>query len=652
MKMPAERGRVASWISGKKINLEQLHRGRQLMWDFDRRLLNQVYRQPAGFIRGQTTSPGTAAVIESAEPRNVVRLGLDIMTQRDIRWQALIHDQEAQEQDAINDFEQVSAGVYRDAVKNYRRTGGRALLRDLDWYILMGGFAVAPLVMSGPNGTRFTARILDPRDVFAEYDPEGISWVAHAYRTKISEVRPRVVAAQTRAQQRRNGVGWNAQALMQMSDNDHVDVINAFWWEEDDAPQGKGVYNALLVAGHLVKPPTMEKQFASVQDAINTGPSSGAPPKNIIGTITGPRPDELLDHTATSWEGILAPARRSFIDLDTLLGYSAEIVRRNALGRYIQRTRTGQPRMNRGQFRDMELGTMAIGEDIIPVPPPTSPAERNELLTYYLQSIQRSTLSFTAFGSLGLEISGVTVDSLNKATQSVLNPYVDASQYAVAEMVMSLLNQFRLGDFKAVSLQVRSRGKDASISERLFIKDYDSKDLPKTTILVATQPLSLPDTTLQRIQAVRTALGDNRQIMSEQTAYEVLLQDMIPDSKIEQDRIDKDKVRTSPQADALAVMNGLREVIADANSRGDREMAMMALNILQATLAQFEQLIAGQGQRVAGIDAQREAQGGPAVTEPSPEVQPPEASGAPPDRVNPGSRAVPSLLERRTRNTR
>ena len=459
------------------------------------------------------------------------------------------------------------------------------------------------------------------------------------------EVRPRVIARATR----KDGKGWNAAKVVSLNDKDRVEVINAFWWEED-GPEGRGVYNALVVAGSLVKVPTLARQFALVSDAINTGPAAGAPPRNMVGVINGPIPDEVLDFTATAWEGLLAPARKTYVDLDTLLSHSAEIIRRNALGRYIQRTRTGQPRMTRDQFRNMELGQMAIGEDIIPVPPPTSPAERNELLSYFTQSLQRSTLSFTAFGSLGLEISGVTVDSLNKATQSVLNPYVETSQYAIAEMVMSLLNQFQLGNFAAVSLEIRSRGREGNISERLFIKDYDSNELPKTTILKVTQPLSLPDTTLQRITAARTAVGDQRPILSDWAIDEFLLQDMVPDHKIEQDRKAAERVRSSPQADALATINGLQQFARDALSRGETVMANMALTLIQSTLAQFQQQIAGQAEATAGIDAQRQAQVVGAVTAPSPEIAPPEASGAPPDRVNPGSKAVTDLLSRRTRN--
>ena len=620
MQMPSDKSQVGAWVRDKLIERQLFYRGREEGFLIDRRLLLQAYREE---VRGQ-------ASITSAEPRNAVRLALDILTQKEVRLQALIHDQEADEQDRINDFEQFAAGVWREVGRNYRLSGGRDLLRDLDWFIVMGGFAVMPLVANGPRGPRFTVRILDPKDVFPEYDADGMSWVAHAYKTTMKEAKPRFL-------KQRGKKGWHIAALSEKSDRDEILVTNAFWLEED------GVYNALVVDGVTVKEAVVEPQFGDRLSAIITGPSSGNPHRHPLG-------DEAvgaaIDWTGYAWEGLLAPARQTYVHLDNLLSYSAEIVRRNALGRYVQNTKTGQPRITPQQFRSMELGTMQTGEGIIPVPPPTSPAERNELLTYFTGSLQRSTLSFTAFGSLGLEISGVTLDSLNNATQSVLNPFKSASQYVIAEMLMSLVDQFRLGKFKKVSLEVRGSGE---MGERLFIKDYDAKDLPKTSILLATQPLSLPDTTLARITAARTAVGDNRQLVAEEILHEKVLADLIPDAHLNRKLIDKDKVRNSPQADALSVMSGLREVIQDAQSRGDRDMAMLALTIMQATIGQFQQQIAGAEQRVAGIDAQRQAQDGGSITEPPPEVQPPEASGVRPEAVNGGSASIRDLAVLRAR---
>ena len=624
MQMPADKARVGAWVRDKLEERVQFYRGRNAGMLADRRLLLQVYRKE---VAGQ-------ANVTSAEPRNALRLALDIMTQKDIRLQALIHDQEGAEKDRINDFEQFAAGAWREVGRNYRLGGNREFLRDLDWFILMGGFAVMPLVSKGRKGPRFSARILDPTTVFPDYDPDGMTWVAHSYRTTMGEARPRFLKM-------KGHKGWHIAAIAERSDRDDIEVVNAFWLEEE------GVYNALVIDGVQVKEATLEPQFGDLlSNALLTGPASGHPHRHALATEAATADDEMA-WTAYAWEGLLAPARLTYSHLDSLLSYSAEIVRRNALGKYQENTRTGLPKVTPQQFRNAEKLTYMIGEGIIPIPPPTSPAERNELLSYFTGSLQRSTLSFTAFGALGIEISGVTLDSLNNATQSVLNPFRSASQFAVAEMLMSLTEQFRLGDFRKVSLEVRGQGE---MGERLFIKDFDKKDLPKTAILLATQPLSLPDTTLSRITAARTAVGDNRQIVSEETLHERVLQDLIPDSHLERDRIDKDKVRNSPQADALAVVNGLRQVIQEAQSRGDRDMAMLALTILQSTLAQFQQQIAGAEQRVAGIDAQRQAQDGGSITEPPPEVSPPEASGAPPDAIA-GARTIRDLATRRVRNT-
>jgi hypothetical protein len=298
----------------------------------------------------------------------------------------------------------------------------------------------------------------------------------------------------------------------------------------------------------------------------------------------------------------------------------------------------------------MELGTLAVGEDVIPVPPPTSPAERNILLEYLTSSIQRSTISFTAFGSLGLEISGVTLDSLINATQSVMAPFIETYQYAVMEMMLSYLDQFREGRFPAVSLEVKGQ---SPVGERWFVKDFERDDIPRTVLLSVTQPLSLPDTTLARLNAARTAVGDNRQLIPEQAVHEHLLADLVPDHHLALEQMQDDRIRISPQVEAVSTIDNLRRMAEAANNRGDPEQANLILQVIQGTLAAFQEQFAGSQQRTAGIDAQRRAQNGGSITEPSPGQSPPEASGVRPEAVDQGragNRSIRSLVERRSRN--
>ena len=160
-------------------------------------------------------------------------------------------------------------------------------------------------------------------------------------------------------------------------------------------------------------------------------------------------------------------------------------------------------------------------------------------------------------------------------------------------------------------------------------------------------PMALPDTKLARIQAMRSIVGDNRPLLSQQTATEALLEDMVPDWNLERQRINEDKAVFSPEGDALSVLFGLEKLWRDLTGRGDDQRAAIVQQMIMARLSVLQQQLAGGTQRTQGIQAQREAQG-TRVTEPSPQMLPAEAGGVRPEALA-GNRAVTTLLEKRAR---
>lgn len=623
------------WVNERVESLKTAFRTRNEAWRFDRALLNQSYR---------TNDPGFPLIL-SPEPRNQFRLALDIMSLRDPRFTIMISDQTADEQDRMNDAEKFAVGIWRESDHRWRRGGNRSLLRDINFYSLSGGHALFCLVSKGMNGeTEFRIIPWDPIEVFPEFTEEGLVFVARVYKTSAQDIRER--AARNK--------GWNAAVLESLKSADEVEVSNSFWLEED------GVYNCLQVNGKEIKPPTYEPQFGSRLPVICI-PASGQPFRDFpFGQGWGVDTKEGFDWRALAWEGFLAPMRLIAKDFDSLLTNMAIIVRNNARGKYIQRTRDGRPRINPQQFRNMELGTIQVGEDIFPLPPATSPHERQELLTYFSGAFQRAGLSHLAFGSLGVELSGVTVDSLINATQSVMAPFVESSEYALSEAILSLMEQFRKGSFKAVSLETRAN--KAAVGDRWFIKNFERADIPKTAFLEVTLPLALPDTKLARIQAYRAAMGDNRPMMSEQQATESLLADIVPDFWEDRKKRDSDVVRNSEEGATLARLFGLMDVYKTYQARAQETTdvaerdellakAEIIFTLMQSAIATYQQAIAGTQQRTPGIVAQREAQGTP-ITEPSPDAMPAEAGGVSPDQLRSiaGGVTAPNLLAKRAAN--
>lgn len=622
--MPERKELVAGWLQDKAKALQTHYRARNEQWADDRAILYQAYKKAI---------PDFPNIL-SAEPRNQHRLALDIMTLREPRFLVQIHDQDAAEQDLMNMVERFAIGLYREIDHAWRTAGNRYWVRDLDWYILMGGFAVRPIVMRDKDGdTVFRAQVCDPMEVCPEYSEDGLRCVCRLYTTYGRDIKQRA---------KRNG--WNAEHLDMLPDDNEVDILDAYWVEEDDTPYGgPGVYNALQVAGKEVKPPTLEKQFSRIP--VIVGPSSGSPFKAFMGMYNWPWGKPDWDWTASAWEGMFAPARETYKDLDELLSLMAKIVKDAAKYPIIEKTRQGQPKYGPQAFAKSKKLTYQTGEEVGPMQAPTSPRERGELLEYYVGSIQRSGLSFTAFGSLGMEVSGVTLEQLILASQSVLSPYVEASQYVMAQTLMMLMDQYRRGKFKDVDLLTRQNTRN--VGERWYIESFKRTDIPKTVHLQVIKPLALPDTKLARIQALRAAYGDNRPLFSEQTGMEKLLEDLVPDIALERRRLDEDRARYSPEGDALSVIVGLIKAREAMLSRGDTEMAQIVSQIITMRMSVLQQVTAGGEQRTQGIVAQREAQGTPAPEMP-PEMVPPEMGGVSPDAMKmAGNQAVMNVLQKR-----
>lgn len=627
---------VRAWIEGKVTDLETKFSGRNLSWSFDRALLLQAYREEI---------PDFPQVL-SAEPRNQFRLALDIMTLRPPRISVETHYQEALEQDMMGELEMFCWALFREISQRHRQAGNRNWLRDLVWYVLCGGFAVNPLVLRPKRGeTRFLAQVWDPMEVYPEYDENGLKFVVRRYKSYARNIRAMALPW-------KGSNGFNAQAIETLKDNDEGDVTNAFWLEED-GPDEAGVYNCILAHGAIIKPPTLEKQFG-MRIPVIIGPSAGTPFRAFHGLLDWPSKPEGYDWTAYAWDGLLAPARLSFTKLDSLLSDMATIVHKTAEGAYVQKTLTGLPRLDPQKFRKMQLGTLKVGEELIPVAPPSSPREREELLSFLIGSIQRSGLSFPAFGQLGLEISGVTVESLINATQAVLSPYIESAQYVVEQTLLSLVEQYRQGRFKAVELS--TKGSTRPMDERWFIREFSRDKLPKTANIKIILPLALPDTKLARIQALRAAFGDNRPLFSSQTGMEKLLEDVVSDQSLERQRIVEDIVDNSPEGRTLQVLEGLQKKEKDYRARGQIDRAELVRMLMDRTMQALTNQLMGGGQATENMLRQRQIQGTP-VTEPSPENMPPEAGGVRPEELAgpgkapvAGNLAVKTLLEKRARS--
>ena len=617
---------IAAWIAGKTNDLKTHWRQRNNQWAHDRALLQQMYRPNV---------PDFPQFV-SSEPRYQQRIALDILTARLPRFSIVIHDQEPDEQDRMNQAERFAVGLFRELDRRWRRSGNHPWLRDVAWYTLMGGFAILPLVSKGKDGqTEFHAYLWDPMNVYPDIGPDGFEFLCHEYRTTGADLKKEVAAN-----------GWQVDTG-RVSDGEYITVTNAFWLEDD------GVVNAVLAGDTtILKPPEPDPVFGNRIPVIFGAPT-GTPYKNFPNQseVEDVQHGAFSDWTASWGETFLTPNRRNFVDLDNILSAELSILHRHAYGTKVAKTITGRPKMSPQQARGAELLTLQVGESIDYMNPPTSPRERSELLQYLMGAIQRGGISFVAGGSLGFEISGVTLDQLITATQTVLNPFKQAVEYAVGETLLSLMDQFRNGRFPGVSLETRARRRGPT--EGWFIEDFHWRKrvgkggLPKTSWIDVKLDLALPDTLLTRIQAARAAVGDNRQLMSEQRVHEDILETQ--DFWMERRKMADDQVNNSVSGLLASELLGLARQEARYREAEDIEAADILAAVARQRLMEFAKAAGGMGMGAAG--AAGGGVNGQRIAEASPSVVPPEQSGVSPDQLNKGQpTAARNLLEQRTRN--
>lgn len=625
---PEDKDALLRWIREKHEERASFHRGRDDQWREDRRILNQTYK----------TDQSDFKKIMSPEPRNNFRIALDIATSKNPRLQAVIDYQDAEEEARINKAERFAKAIYSEISKRYRRSGNRSWLRDFMSFVYMGGYYVSPLADDTGKHPEFTAQILDPIEGYPEWDETGLIWISRAYKAVGSHVKSlakRNVDAEN--------PGWNGAVANTLRDKDDVDMLNVFWLQYTD--KGIGAANAILANGLFLKEPQIDKRFGD-EIPVQISPSNGQPFQDIGSVMDAGAGIQLSadghSYSARAWESMIAGARQTYKDFDELLSMERRIVENNARPRFEVTSRDGMPKFTKAQWRNGEVFPTRPGEGIRGIDIPSSPRERQELMGYYSGAIERATFNHVIFGNLDREISGVTLDSLINATKGYIAPYIEAGQYGIENVLLSLINQWQRGKMKSVRLE----SPDESMADRWFFDDFTREDIPNTLKLRAGFNLALPDTLQQRILAAREAMGTNAPLASRRRVQETLLPDLVEDPMLEQKEMDKEEAHNSEEGVALRIISGFNEVIAEANAIGNSEMAKLAEQLKQGRLAATQQAVAGAQQREAGINAQRSVQG-TATTEPPPGVSPPEAGGAPPGAIpGAGNKTINTLLKR------
>lgn len=604
-----EKAELAHDIGVEAQEAQSFWRERDLQWAKVRAMILQAYYQPK---KGREN-------FYSNEPRALTDLGVAILTGKDPILQMPISAEDEEQLLKKAKAERLLEGAFRDIRRNWRRRAHGDWFKELAWFIVTGGYAVFPHVIVTERGdVEFRADLWDPIQVYPDPGHTGMARLYRVYFTSYNMALSMATANK-----------WDVRELGKDGDRDEgrwrdneVRVVNKWWMD------GKQVMNAVVFNDLLVKKPTHEKTMKRIP--IIAGPSDGVPYRDY-----SHEQDFPLPAWQSQWGIPLISANMDLYEqFDRLISWMMQITKDHAQPTYLDINEEGTLTVD----ANADLGKMKViprkvgGEDFRAVPPPTSPREREELLSYLIGALQRGGLSHVAFGSLGLEISGVTLQQLLTATRSKLLPYIQTSEDVLSETMMELLAQFKaLG--RPVSLAVRNR--EQGPGGAYFIEDFEPDYIPESSYVQVQLPLALPDDTMERITAARQALGTNEPLMDWFTAADKLL--LLQDPNIIRNRMDDQLANRHPAMVAFRTVFGMKQQakrkVAEAQlDLLQRDELLLAANLLDqladATLAQVAATIAGAG---GGPNAQ----GTPAKTpEPRSSEMPAEAGPLNPDLFN------------------
>ena len=405
--------------------------------------------------------------------------------------------------------------------------------------------------------------------------------------------------------------GFDASVLMDKGkersrkSTDTVDVFNRWWMDGDRA------MNAVVIDGIVVKDETHHDEFAAIP--IKISPANGTPYRQYddtagIGTAS---------YQATWGRSLVDANRQHYKDFDRLLSYIMENAKDHAYPTGIDINEQGTLTISNKDTGKMKWVARQIGEDLKYLQPPQMPPEIGQMLTYFMGAIQRGGLSHVAFGTLGMEISGVTLEQLLVATRSKLLPYKDTAESGLEEIAMEFMDQFRRKRRK-VALLTR-KGQQGSIGQMLY-EDFSQDDIPAHMPITAELPMSLPSDLLQRVTIARQLIPSGKPLADLITVQEDILK--FQDKEMIATRIAEDQADDNPISQAAKTANALKRKASAIRARATNEDDLNEARTLEIAADVIMKEMGEQlGMNPGGANNAGSTRIQP---EPSPQAQPPE----------------------------
>ncbi len=416
-----------------------------------------------------------------------------------------------EEKGKMNKAERLAIGIWRTLDQRTGEMGGASWLYELSYWILLGWYAIFTLVEKGEDGVHFIADIWNPMNVYPEWDRDGLLKCARVYEIDKATAEGMALHYQER------GLDFKYE---EPKEGSKPSVTN-YWRRE-----GQKVYNAILLNGILVKPLTLQSKLKRIP--IHIG-AIGVPDQGIV------------DGQIRKGESIIAANRDMYEYDNSMISLLATIVASQAFPNIIQKTRTGKEGHDETEFKGYGTVLNYKLEDVVELfKNATTPEQANLVIQWIKNQRQKGSIPDVTYGGVVQDVSGFALSQYLSALKYKLGPYLNASQYAISQVMGAFLYQYKTGNFGDLSLTTENpydmrRG-------MTFMEDFTIEDVPERTYVEVTIPIS---SQFDKTQAILNSVQSlNAKLLSRETLWETELD--VQDAEQEKERLREDQVSQDP----------------------------------------------------------------------------------------------------------
>ncbi len=566
------------------------------------------------------------------DSRAYAKKDISLLSSANVIWKIESDDSFEDQREVNDDKERFAHGVSRENDERLERQMKPPLLDQMSWHGCCRGWIVTRslivketakrtgLLSFMPDETTARAEIepLDPRNVFWAMGKDGPEWVVYKTSKTTSQI------------QAEFGVKVESDDPHEWHDVfDLYDETNNFVCTEDTA---------------LKKP---------------TAHGDTSVPVNIVPVGPAPHITNANDGMSQFGESIFDTSREQWDEQNFIM---------SALSTFTERSlRQGIKLMSSdGTFtlqNDPHLTGAAVPlstdnqEDIVPMGLLEMAPEMAPYQALVSGQGQRGALPYTAFGEVGIALSGFAITQLASQQGDAIKFVARAIETSYKLAMNTLARQYTSGNFPTMTLS-------GTQNDTFFQKEISIEVVKRGGPYTVKLRPNLPKDDLTRYQVANAARdpSSGMALMSTRRVLEDIIE--VDDADLIQNEVLKEMgTRGTPMAQAFILMQAAEE-------RGEPEIAALYFGELQELMIRKQLELQLLQMQAAGIlppggaggpltnGASRNGGSAPSPSQPSPEVQPPQARGinaaptqqsgplVPPGTPRPGAQGPPSELER------